>query len=42
VAPETVTGGGTVVVRATGAGEIAEIKISPEAIDPEDPDCSPT
>lgn len=31
-------GGGMVVVTATGAGEITEIKISPEAIDPDDPE----
>jgi nucleoid-associated protein EbfC len=35
---EASAGGGMVVVKATGAGEIAEIKISPEAIDPEDPE----
>jgi DNA-binding YbaB/EbfC family protein len=41
LASETVqasVGGGTVVVTATGAGEITEIKISPEAIDPDDPE----
>lgn len=41
LAKETVeasVGGGMVIVRATGAGEISEIKISPEAIDPEDPE----
>jgi nucleoid-associated protein EbfC len=27
-----------VVVKATGAGEIVEIKISPEVIDPDDPE----
>lgn len=31
-------GGGTVTVTASGAGEIVEIKIAPEAIDPDDPD----
>jgi DNA-binding YbaB/EbfC family protein len=35
---EASAGGGMVVVTATGAGEIAEIKISPEAIDPDDPE----
>jgi DNA-binding YbaB/EbfC family protein len=35
---EASAGGGMVVVKATGAGEIAEITISPEAIDPEDPE----
>ena len=41
LAQETVeasAGGGMVTVRATGAGEIVEIKISPEAIDPDDPE----
>jgi DNA-binding YbaB/EbfC family protein len=41
LAKETVeasAGGGMVVVKATGAGEIVEIKISPEAIDPDDPE----
>jgi nucleoid-associated protein EbfC len=33
---EASVGGGMVVVKANGAGEIIEIKISPEAIDPED------
>jgi nucleoid-associated protein EbfC len=33
---EASVGGGMVVVKANGAGEILEIKISPEAIDPED------
>jgi DNA-binding YbaB/EbfC family protein len=40
LAQETVeasVGGGMVVVKANGAGEIIEIKISPEAIDPDDP-----
>jgi nucleoid-associated protein EbfC len=35
---ETSAGGGMVTVKATGALEIKEIKISPEAIDPEDPE----
>src|ERR671931_472268 len=35
---ETSAGGGMVTVKATGALEITEIKISPEAIDPEDPE----
>jgi DNA-binding YbaB/EbfC family protein len=41
LAQETVeasVGGGMVVVKANGAGEIIEIKISPEAIDPDDPE----
>jgi len=41
LATETVeasAGGGMVTVTATGALEIKEIKISPEAIDPDDPD----
>ncbi len=33
---EASVGGGMVTVKANGAGEITEIKISPEAIDPED------
>jgi DNA-binding YbaB/EbfC family protein len=33
---EASVGGGMVVVKANGAGEILEITISPEAIDPED------
>ena len=33
---EASVGGGMVAVKATGSGEIVEIKISPEAIDPED------
>jgi nucleoid-associated protein EbfC len=33
---EATAGGGMVRVKATGAGEIMEIKISPEAIDPDD------
>ncbi len=35
---EASVGGGMVVVTATGGGEIKEIKISPEAIDPDDPE----
>ena len=35
---EASVGGGMVVVRATGGGEIKEIKITPEAIDPDDPE----
>lgn len=35
---EASVGGGMVTVKATGAGEIVEIKISPEAIDPDDPE----
>ena len=31
-------GGGMVAVTASGAGEIVEIKIAPEAIDPDDPE----
>ncbi len=41
LAKETVeasAGGGMVTVKATGAGEIKEIKISPQAIDPDDPE----
>jgi DNA-binding YbaB/EbfC family protein len=41
LASETVeasAGGGMVTVKATGALEVTEIKISPEAIDPDDPD----
>lgn len=41
LAAETVqasAGGGMVIVKATGALEISEIKISPEAIDPNDPE----
>ena len=33
---EASVGGGMVTVKANGAGEIVEIKISPDAIDPED------
>ena len=35
---ETSAGGGMVTVRASGAGEITEIRIAPEAIDPDDPE----
>ena len=35
---EASAGGGMVTVKATGAGEIVEIKIAPEAIDPDDPE----
>jgi len=35
---EASAGGGMVTVKATGALEITEIKISPEAIDPNDPE----
>ena len=35
---EASAGGGVVTVKATGAGEIAEIRIAPEAIDPDDPE----
>src|SRR5438093_13393919 len=41
VAGETVdasAGGGLVTVKATGAGEISEVKIDPKAIDPDDPE----
>ena len=41
LASETVeasAGGGLVTVKATGNGEITEIKIDPKAIDPEDPE----
>ena len=41
LASETVeasAGGGMVTVVANGAGEIQEIKIAPEAIDPDDPE----
>jgi nucleoid-associated protein EbfC len=31
-------GGGMVTVTASGAGEIVEVKIAPEAIDPDDPE----
>jgi DNA-binding YbaB/EbfC family protein len=35
---EASVGGGMVVVKASGAGEITEIRISPEVIDPDDPE----
>ena len=35
---EASAGGGMVTVKATGAGEIREIKIDPKAIDPADPE----
>jgi nucleoid-associated protein EbfC len=35
---EASAGGGMVRVKATGAGELVEVKISPEAVDPEDPE----
>jgi DNA-binding YbaB/EbfC family protein len=35
---EASAGGGMVIVKATGALEIVEVKISPEAIDPDDPE----
>jgi nucleoid-associated protein EbfC len=35
---EASVGGGMVVVKASGAGEITDIKIAPEAIDPDDPE----
>jgi DNA-binding YbaB/EbfC family protein len=35
---EASAGGGLVTVTATGAGEIAGIKIDPKAIDPDDPE----
>lgn len=35
---ESSAGGGMVRVKATGAGDIVELKISPEAIDPDDPE----
>jgi DNA-binding YbaB/EbfC family protein len=41
LASETVeasSGGGVVTVKANGSLEITEIKISPEAIDPDDPE----
>jgi DNA-binding YbaB/EbfC family protein len=41
LAKETVeasAGGGMVTVKATGSLEITEIRISPEAIDPDDPE----
>lgn len=41
LASETVqasAGGGLVTVKATGTGEIKEIRIDPKAIDPDDPE----
>ena len=35
---EASVGGGMVTVTASGAGEIIRVKISPEAIDPDDPE----
>ena len=35
---EATAGGGMVTVKVTGALEVQEIRIDPEAIDPEDPD----
>ena len=35
---EASAGGGMVTVKATGAGEVKEIKIDPKAIDPDDPE----
>jgi DNA-binding YbaB/EbfC family protein len=35
---EASAGGGMVMVKATGAGEIKEIKIDPKAIDADDPE----
>jgi DNA-binding YbaB/EbfC family protein len=35
---ESSAGGGLVTVRATGSGDILEIKIDPKAIDPDDPE----
>ena len=35
---EASAGGGMVTVKASGALEIKEVKISPEAIDPDDPE----
>jgi DNA-binding YbaB/EbfC family protein len=35
---EASAGGGMVTVKATGAGELVEVKIDPKAIDPEDPE----
>jgi DNA-binding YbaB/EbfC family protein len=38
ISVEASAGGGMVVVKATGAGEITEIRIDPKAIDPDDPE----
>jgi DNA-binding YbaB/EbfC family protein len=35
---EASAGGGMVTVKATGAGDIAAIRIDPKAIDPDDPE----
>jgi DNA-binding YbaB/EbfC family protein len=35
---EASAGGGMVIVKATGSGEVKEIKIDPKAIDPDDPE----
>jgi DNA-binding YbaB/EbfC family protein len=35
---EASAGGGMVIVKATGGGEIRKIKIDPKAIDPDDPE----
>jgi DNA-binding YbaB/EbfC family protein len=35
---EASAGGGMVTVKATGSGELTEVKIKPEAIDPDDPE----
>ena len=35
---EASVGGGMVTVKATGAGDIREIRIDPKAIDPDDPE----
>ncbi len=35
---EASAGGGMVVVKANGAGEVTEIAIDPKAIDPDDPE----
>jgi nucleoid-associated protein EbfC len=35
---EASAGGGMVTVKATGAGEVKELKIDPKAIDPDDPE----
>ncbi len=41
LASETVeasAGGGMVTVKATGSGEVVEVRIDPKAIDPDDPE----
>lgn len=35
---ETSAGGGMVTVKANGGGELVEIRIDPQAIDPDDPE----